>query len=85
MSLRGRYMIDRIKRMVGRHLRLPVPPYGDPDYWEESYKSFGPNDVLEWGDFGLDDLLQYSYTPLGWDTFQFPTTNTTQSTIATSQ
>lgn len=28
MSLRGRYIIDRIKRFVSPHLKMPVPPYG---------------------------------------------------------
>ena len=39
MSLRGRYIIDRIKKAVSKHLRMPCPPYGDPVYWDRAYMS----------------------------------------------
>jgi ubiquinone/menaquinone biosynthesis C-methylase UbiE len=67
--LRGRYIIDRIKRAVGHRIRLPVPPYGDPNYWEGAYQSFGPDDdAYEWGDVSLSDLLEYPYkTVVTWD------------------
>ena len=39
MSLRGRYVIDRIKNVVSKHFRLPCPPYGEPDYWDKAYTS----------------------------------------------
>lgn len=69
MSLTGRYIIDRIKRAVGHRIRLPVPPYGDPNYWEGAYQSFGPDDdAYEWGDVSLSDLLVYPYKPVvTWD------------------
>jgi ubiquinone/menaquinone biosynthesis C-methylase UbiE len=69
MSLRGRYIIDRIKRAVGHRIRLPVPPYGDPNYWEGAYQSFGPeDDAYEWGDVSLSDLLEYPYkSVVTWD------------------
>ena len=38
MSLRGRYIIDRIKRAVSNRLSMPVPPYGNPMFWDNVYK-----------------------------------------------
>jgi ubiquinone/menaquinone biosynthesis C-methylase UbiE len=38
-----------------------VPPYGDPEYWNAAYGSFGPQDSFEWGDTSLPDLLEYEY------------------------
>lgn len=67
MSLRGRYIIDRIKRAVGDYFRLPCPPYGDPQYWDAAYASFGPGDSYEWGDVSLDDVYEYTYHPIEWD------------------
>jgi SAM-dependent methyltransferase len=67
MSLRGRYIIDRIKRAVGDHFRLPCPPYEDPQYWDAAYASFGPQDSYEWGDVSLDDVYEYKYHPIEWD------------------
>jgi ubiquinone/menaquinone biosynthesis C-methylase UbiE len=65
MSLRGRYVIDRIKRVVSGSLRLPVPPYGDPFYWDAAYRSFGPQDCYEWGDLNLEDISpSYKYHKL---------------------
>jgi len=62
MSLRGRYMIDRLHKALGHRFRLPCPPYQDPFYWNEGvYKSLGPNDVYEWGDVHFDDLEMHSY------------------------
>lgn len=68
MSLRGRYVIDRIKNVVGNHFRLPCPPYGDPGYWDAAYMSLGPQDSYEWGDVMLDDdLMQYNYRTVEWN------------------
>lgn len=58
-------MIDRIKRVIGTsNFRLPVPPYGDADYWDKSYQSLGPEDSLEWGDTTLADLMEYEHKRL---------------------
>lgn len=67
MSLRGRFAIDRIKRAVAGYLKMPVPPYQDPNYWEGVYKSLGPTDVFEWGNITCQDLLQYSYRPVAYE------------------
>jgi hypothetical protein len=65
MSLRGRHVIDRIKRVVSPYLLLPVPPYESTNYWEHVYQSFGPSDVFEWGDLTLaHHLYEYQYRPL---------------------
>lgn len=65
MSLRGRYVIDRIKKAIGtKNFRLPVPPYGDPEYWNSSYQSLGPYDSFEWGEVSLNDVLEYSHKRL---------------------
>lgn len=65
MSLSGRYIIDRIKQVIGtKHFRLPVPPYGDAEYWNAAYQSLGPNDSLEWGDVSLNDVLEYEHKRL---------------------
>jgi ubiquinone/menaquinone biosynthesis C-methylase UbiE len=67
MSIRGRYCIDRIKKVLNKKLKLPVPPYGDPSYWDAAYRSFGPQDSFEWGDVSLVDLKLYDYEKLEWD------------------
>ena len=65
MSLRGRYIIDRLKRAIGTHnFRLPVPPYGEAEYWDRSYRSLGPDDSLEWGDVSLNDFMEYDHKRL---------------------
>lgn len=64
MSLTGRLVIDRLKRAVSSYVRLPVPPYGNTNYWESSYKSLGPNDVNEWGVSLEKNLLKYRYQPI---------------------
>ena len=65
MSLRGRYIIDRIKQAIGtKHFRLPVPPYGDTEYWNAAYQSLGPHDSLEWGDVSLEDVWEYEHRRL---------------------
>ena len=64
MSLRGRYVIDRIKQAISHRFTLPVPPYGDPHYWDAAYQSFGPQDSLEWGDITYSDLKTYGYRSL---------------------
>ena len=63
MSLRGRYIIDRIHQAIGHRFRVPCPPYHEPSYWDKGvYKSLGPSDVYEWGDIHWnDDLEEHSY------------------------
>eukprot|EP00934_Nitzschia_sp_Nitz4_P001538 Nitzschia sp. Nitz4//scaffold204_size40132//15783//16583//NITZ4_007542-RA/size40132-processed-gene-0.12-mRNA-1//1//CDS//3329541473//1538//frame0 len=68
MSLRGRYVIDRVKSVIGSSFQLPVPPYADADYWNAAYRSFGPNDSFEWGDVSLEDLITYEHKELNWET-----------------
>jgi len=85
MSLRGRYIIDRIKKAVSKHLRMPCPPYGDPVYWDRAYMSFGPQDSYEWGDISLSDVKEYEYFPVEWDAQQFtsyPSRQSIQSSLA---
>lgn len=64
MSLRGRYLIDRVKRSVGKYFKLPVPPYQNPSYWEGAYRQLGPKDVYEWGNISYEDVQRYDYTLL---------------------
>lgn len=64
MSFTGRYVIDRIKRSVGKYLRLPVPPYENPNFWEGVYSKMSPTEVFEWADFSFKDLHRYSFKPL---------------------
>jgi ubiquinone/menaquinone biosynthesis C-methylase UbiE len=65
MSLRGRHILDRLKRAVSPYLLLPVPPYESANYWEGVYQSFGPTDVFEWGNLSFPHHLQeYKYTRL---------------------
>jgi SAM-dependent methyltransferase len=74
MSLRGRYIIDRIKRAVSSHLKMPVPPYGDSLFWEQVYNKIDRatplhpetqlpefDDTFEWGNIALQDVLEYRY------------------------
>ena len=77
MSLRGRYIIDRVKRFVSPKFRLPVPPYGDPSFWESVYQRMetatagmavsdsntteAMDDSFEWGGFVLDDVVEFNY------------------------
>jgi ubiquinone/menaquinone biosynthesis C-methylase UbiE len=62
MSLRGRQVIDRLKNKVSSWLKLPCPPYDNTKYWDEVYKTFGPNDAHEWGNATLKQhLLKYKY------------------------
>lgn len=68
MSLRGRYVIDRMKRAVGSYFSFPVPPYQDPNYWESVYRKLGPADVFEWGNFTADDLVDYKCRSLSFNT-----------------
>lgn len=60
MSLIGRYLIDKFKAKVPR-LTLPVPPYGDKNYWERVYKSLSVHDVYEWGDLTMKNLEFVKY------------------------
>lgn len=64
MSIRGRHVIDRLKRVLAPYIRLPVPPYGQPNYWESSYRTLGPDDTREWAYLDLAKLKEYSYTPV---------------------
>ncbi|GAX21990.1 hypothetical protein FisN_25Hh210 [Fistulifera solaris] len=61
MSLRGRYVIDRVKRAVDGILSLPVPPYHNPAYWEGVYHKTNPYDTFEWGSVNFDDLREYTF------------------------
>ena len=61
MSLRGRLLIDKAKRAVSNYFTLPVPPYGNPNYWDGCYRSLGPDDSFEWGNISFEDLQTYSY------------------------
>lgn len=70
MSLAGRLVIDRIKGAVSRYIRLPVPPYGQPNYWENSYRTLGPDDINEWGRIGFAQLSKYRYQPVTLSTEQ---------------
>lgn len=79
MSIRGRYIIDRIKQTIGtKNFRLPVPPYGDPEYWNTSYGSFGPEDSFEWGEVDLDDVWEYQHKRL--DHYYYPDSSQGAST-----
>lgn len=61
MSLRGRYMIDRVKAAVSHRFKLPCPPYGMPSYWDGVYTKLGPEDVYEWGSTSLQDVMHHRY------------------------
>ena len=61
MSLFGRGIIDKLKSKVSHKLTLPCPPYGNPAYWENVYKTLGPQDAYEWGSLCVSDVLQYQY------------------------
>ena len=63
MSLRGRFLIDKIKATVSHRFTLPCPPYGLPTYWDGVYEKLGPSDVYEWGSTSLTNLLQHQYDP----------------------
>jgi hypothetical protein len=70
MSLRGRFVIDRIKSAVGHRFKLPVPPYDTEGYWDRVYKSFTPDNHFEWGDLTVsDDLWQYQYDAHEYESF----------------
>jgi len=53
--------------MLNNRLRMPVPPYHKPHYWEGAYQSFGPQDSFEWGGLSLADLSQYEYQTMELD------------------
>ena len=62
MSLFGRRLIDGLKSKVSRRITLPVPPYGNPAYWDKIYKKLeGEHQTFEWGDFDFEEQL-HSYT-----------------------
>lgn len=65
MSIRGRYILDKLKSMLSPKLQLPCPPYGNEEYWENVYQKLGPHEIFEWGDISFaDDLLQFEYVPM---------------------
>lgn len=85
MSIRGRYLIDRAKRFVGvNNFRFPVPPYGEPDYWNHAYASFGPEEYMEWGDVELDSILEYEHKRLDHEYNKRPTTADANSWLTTT-
>jgi ubiquinone/menaquinone biosynthesis C-methylase UbiE len=53
-----------MKHAFASVLKFPVPPYGDPNYWEHSYQTIGPEDVIEWARTSLQDVQKYTYTPI---------------------
>ena len=61
-TLFGRRLIDGFKRACQGYIRLPVPPYGSPRYWDGCYSKLGPNDVFEWGNIHFNDLKTYEYS-----------------------
>ncbi|KAL7561723.1 hypothetical protein ACA910_010938 [Epithemia clementina (nom. ined.)] len=67
MSLRGRYVIDTMKRWLLKNLNwaMPVPSYGSPDYWERAFRSTRAQPdaycVIEWGSASYDTLETYTY------------------------
>jgi len=70
MSLRGRYVIDRIKAAIGHRFKLPVPPYEKEEYWDKVYKSFSPDGTFEWGGLNVsDDLGEYEFNPHTYKSF----------------
>lgn len=81
MSLRGRYVIDRLKRSLSPYIGLPVPPYGDPSYWEGCYRSLGPTDVYEWGNVAFKDLAAYDYTLQDYDPLVHTSTAAAQQAV----
>uniref|UniRef100_A0A7S0F5D7 Methyltransferase domain-containing protein n=1 Tax=Craspedostauros australis TaxID=1486917 RepID=A0A7S0F5D7_9STRA len=82
MSLAGRYVIDRVKRFIGKSYKLPVPPYGDPGYWDRAYKSFGPHDSYEWGNISLSGLKEFKYTNIDWNNALYPNSTIVQNADA---
>mmetsp|Transcript_19653 Transcript_19653/g.29541 ORF Transcript_19653/g.29541 Transcript_19653/m.29541 type:complete len:274 (+) Transcript_19653:74-895(+) len=72
MSLRGRQFLDRLNQnLKSFRVRLPSPPYGNPQYWNITYKDRSPHDQtsMEWGNLTLEqDLLQYEYKTIEKDT-----------------
>eukprot|EP00547_Thalassionema_nitzschioides_P000591 CAMPEP_0194210184 /NCGR_PEP_ID=MMETSP0156-20130528/8067_1 /TAXON_ID=33649 /ORGANISM="Thalassionema nitzschioides, Strain L26-B" /LENGTH=262 /DNA_ID=CAMNT_0038937499 /DNA_START=62 /DNA_END=847 /DNA_ORIENTATION=+ len=74
MSLRGRQWLDRLNQSLQTvRLRLPSPPYGNPHYWNVTYKDYQhnpsrPSLQTEWGHLTLpEDLMQYEYQLLDGD------------------
>jgi len=61
MSLIGRSFIDRIKKTISHKVLLPCPPYGSASYWDGVYKTLGPDDAFEWGNFDLSELIHHEY------------------------
>jgi ubiquinone/menaquinone biosynthesis C-methylase UbiE len=84
MSFRGRYVIDRLKKQVSSYISLPVPPYGNPSYWEGCYRSLGPTDVYEWGNVACKDLLSYSYSLQDYDPYNDSSGDTKVATTTTT-
>ncbi len=83
MSIRGRYIIDRIKQAIGpKNFRFPVPPYGEPEYWNASYGSFGPQDSFEWGEVSMEDFWTYQHKRLDHYYHGDSTVTTLETTLA---
>jgi len=57
----------------------------NPAYWEGVYRTLGPDDVHEWGNLSLKDVLEYEYRLLcaSEGTLLWPPTSTTGATLAT--
>jgi len=86
MSIRGRYILDKLKSMLSPKLQLPCPPYGNEEYWENVYKKFGPHEIFEWGGISFSDhLLQFEYVPVIDSTTRSSTTNMGTTTSEATQ
>lgn len=84
MSIRGRYLIDRMKAFVSPTLKLPCPPYNKEEYWEGVYHKFSPQDFFEWGNVSFtQDLLEFQYS-LEWHSTNNTTTTNTNDLISTT-
>jgi SAM-dependent methyltransferase len=67
-TLGGRYIIDRVKKVaISWNLRMPVPPYEKPNFWEKTYRKMGPDEVFEWGEIRASDLHKYTYRLVSYD------------------
>jgi hypothetical protein len=90
MSIRGRYLLDKLKGLLAPKFKLPCPPYGNEEYWENVYQKLGPDEVFEWGNVSFtDNLLQFEYIPVGGYNMSSAnastaSSETTKSSIATN-
>lgn len=44
-----------------------MPPYGDINYWNNSYQGFDYSDCFEWGNVSFHDLKHYDFQQVEWD------------------